>query len=79
MIVVLFAATNFDAVVKMKDGKYKPIFEPLPECIEDVKTMKEVLEHYQISDEDATYQLIDEKATVEEFNKVYDKIEDELI
>ena len=67
MIVVLFAATNFDAVVKMKDGKYKPIFEPLPECIEDVRTMKEVLEHYQISDEDVTYELIDEKATEEEF------------
>ena len=74
MIIILFAATNFDAVHKLKQGKYRQIFEPLPACIKDVEIMEEVLQHYQISEEDTTYKLIDENATIEEFERVYGEI-----
>ena len=50
MIVILFAATEFDAVQKRKDGCYKPLFDRLPDCKDDVKVMEEVLKHYKISD-----------------------------
>ena len=78
MIVVLFAATNFDAVHKVSTGKYRQIFDNLPDCIKDVETMEEVLQHYQISEEDTTYKLIDENATVEEFERIYEEIRDVL-
>ena len=78
MIVVLFAATNFDAVHKLQHGKYRQIFENLPDCIKDVEIMEEVLQHYQISEEDTTYKLIDEDATISEFDRVYNEISEEL-
>ena len=74
MIVVLFAATNFDAVHKLSHGKYRQIFDNLPDCIKDVEIMEEVLQHYQISENDMTFKLIDEKATIKEFDQVYYEI-----
>ena len=40
--------------------------------------MEEVLQHYQISEDDTTYKLIDEDATIKEFDRVYNEITEEL-
>ena len=78
MITVLFAATSFDAVHVKQGRKYQQMFQDLPDCIKDVEIMEEVLQHYQISEDDITYKLIDEDATVEQFDEVYQEIQDEL-
>ena len=78
MIVVLFAATNFDAVHKLKGNRYSQIFDDLPDCIKDVEIMEECLQHYQISDYDIWHKLINENATSEEFDRVFFEIANEL-
>ena len=65
MIVVLFAATKFDAV-KKPDGTQK--YKNLDECVKDVEIIDKIFQNYPISEEDVTYKLIDDTespATVE--------------
>ena len=57
MIVVLFAATKFDAV-KKEDGKQK--YNNLKPCIKDIEIIEKIFKNYPISEEDITYKLIDD-------------------
>ena len=40
--------------------------------------MKEILDHYEISEEDIKYHLVDDLATEAEFNRIYLEITTEL-
>ena len=71
MIVIYFAVDKFDAVQKPKNGRRHQFYSDLGQCKKDIETMQEILDHYQISEADIKYHLVEEEATEAEFNRIY--------
>ena len=71
MIVIYFAVDKFDAVQKPKNGRRHQFYSDLGQCKKDIATMQEILDHYQISEADIKYHMVDEEATEAEFNRIY--------
>ena len=74
-IVVLFAATSFDAV-HTKDGT--KIYDDIEECQEDINLIEEVLQHYPISEDDRVIKLVDKDACIDRFDELYLELVKEL-